>query len=200
MKMERVEYVDRVKHVYSEYRTNDEELAYALTIEEEAESIDVTTKDGVTNVTVFTQQAVYHFGTFRADYIGHASRALVELLQHFRVNLPIEFVVAHQTFHVYLTGEKIVAGEREYPIAPRNEGYELVESVEWMMASSVLDVVLRLAAEYEATPEEIVESAIGSFYSLLSIAEEYEVEPDTIISMLTETMKQEWSLTSPAME
>ncbi|WP_074693733.1 hypothetical protein [Alicyclobacillus hesperidum] len=198
--MERVEYVDRVKHVYSEYRTNDEELAYALTIEEEAESIDVTTKDGVTNVTVFTQQAVYHFGTFRADYIGHASRALVELLQHFRVNLPIEFVVAHQTFHVYLTGEKIVAGEREYPIAPRNEGYELVESVEWMMASSVLDVVLRLAAEYEATPEEIVESAIGSFYSLLSIAEEYEVEPDTIISMLTETMKQEWSLTSPAME
>lgn len=189
--MERVEYVDRVKHVWSEYRTNDEELAFALGIEEEAESVDVSTKDGVTNVTVFTTEAVYHFGTFRADYIGHASRALVQLLQHFRINLPIEFVVAHQTFHVYLKGEKIVAGEREYPIASRSEGYELVEPVEWMVASSVLDVILRLAEEYEVTPEQIVESAVGTFYALLSVAEEHEVEPGTVISMLTEMIKQD---------
>ncbi|GMA59484.1 hypothetical protein GCM10025858_39880 [Alicyclobacillus sacchari] len=105
--MERVEYVDRVKHVWSEYRTNDEELAFALGIEEEAESVDVSTKDGATNVTVFTTEAVYHFGTFRADYVGHASRSLVELLKHFRINLPIEYVVAHQTFHIYLTAGKL---------------------------------------------------------------------------------------------
>jgi len=186
--MERVEYVDRVKHVWSEYRTNDEELAFALGIEEEAESVDVSTKDGVTNVTVFTTEAIYHFCTFRADYVGHASRALVQLLQHFRVNLPIDFIVAHQTFHVYLKGGKIVAGEKEYPIAERSEGYELVEPVEWMIASSVLDVVLRLAEEYEVTPEQIVESAVGTFYALLSVAEENDVEPETVISMLTELM------------
>ncbi|EJY57309.1 hypothetical protein C7445_1309 [Alicyclobacillus sacchari] len=198
--MERVEYVDRVKHVWSEYRTNDEELAFALGIEEEAECVNVTAKDDKTDITVFTTKAVYHFSTFRADYIGHASRTLVELLRHFNINLPIEFVVSHQTFQVYLTGEKVVAGDHEYPIAYRSEGYELVESVEWMIASSVLDVVLRLAEEFEVTPEQIVETTVGSFYSLLSIAEEFEVDPETIISTLTETMKQQWLLASPPAE
>ncbi|WP_051663150.1 hypothetical protein [Alicyclobacillus macrosporangiidus] len=188
-----VQYIDRVKHVFSHYRTNDDELSYAQTIDEEAETIEVSTTDGTTTVTVFTTQAVYHFGTFRADYIGHASRALVELLRHFRVNLPIEYVTAHQTFTVYLNGQKVVAGEREYPIAARSGVFELVEPVEWQISSAVLDTILRLAEEYNVTPVEIVESAVGAFYSLLTLADEYQVEPDEVISLLTTTVAQHHS-------
>lgn len=158
----RVDFVERIRHVYSQYRTNDEELNFAESILEPAETIEITAdlESETTKVTVSTEQAVYHFRTFRSDYIGHGSRTLVSMLQHFRVVLPLEFLVAHKSLTVYLTGNKIVAQDTEYPIDLREDYYEMVEPVEWMMSSSVLDVVLRLANEYQVQPVEIAESAM----------------------------------------
>jgi len=156
----KIEYVDRIKHVYSEYRTNDEELNFAQTVTESAETIVIKTDAEETGVIVFTEQAVYHFRTFRADYLGHASRTLVSLLYHFRINVPIEFILSHQSLTIYLSGNKIVAGEEEYPIELRENLFEMVEPVQWMMSSTVLDMVIRLANDYEIEPIEVVESAI----------------------------------------
>ncbi|MCL6441900.1 MAG: hypothetical protein K6T83_00295 [Alicyclobacillus sp.] len=186
-----VQYIDRVKHVYSHHRTNDEELAYVRTIDEMAESIEIQTADDKTSVVVFTPQTVYHFTTFRADYIGHASRTLIEALEHFRVRIPIEFVTAHQTFTIYVNGSKIVAGEQEYSIALRGEIYELVEPVQWFVSSAALDTILRLANEYTVQPVELVESAVGVFSLVIDLAEQHQVTPDEILSTLMTLVNQQ---------
>lgn len=111
-------------------------------------------------VTVSTAQAIYHFRTFRTDYIGHASRTLVDLFAHFRICLPIEFIVSNREMTIYLTGNKVVVGETEYPIEAREGQYQLVEPVQWMISSSILDVIVQLAEEYQISFEEVVESAI----------------------------------------
>ncbi|WDL99692.1 hypothetical protein [Alicyclobacillus sp. ALC3] len=190
--MVRIEYVDRVRHVFSEHRTNDEELAYALTIDEPAESIDIKTLNDATTVEVVTPQTVYHFSTFRADYVGHASRTLVQLLEHFHVHLPIEYLTAHQTFTVYVKGERIVSeDEKEYPIAKRADQYELVEPVTMMMSREVLDTVLQFAEEFSVMPVEIVESAMGAFYSILSFANEHAMAPEEVLSVVTNLISNE---------
>ncbi|WP_054967405.1 hypothetical protein [Alicyclobacillus ferrooxydans] len=156
-----IQYIDRIQHIYSNFATNDEELAFAKSVEEQAEMIEVAVDESEeTQVTVSTAQAVYHFRTFRTDYIGHASRTLVDLFEHFRVLLPIEFIVANRAMTIYLTGNKVVVGEAEYPIEVRDGLYQLVEPVQWMISSTVLDVIVRLAKEYQISYEEVVESAI----------------------------------------
>lgn len=160
-----VEFVERIKHVHSRFRTNDEELSFALTIGEVAETIEVVSVESDdTKVIVFTREAVYHFYTFRTDYVGHASRTLVELLVHFEVNLPLSFIMAHRTFTVYLSGDKLVSGDDEYPIAKRNEGFELVELVTLPYTSRILDTILRLSETYEVEPVEVVETAVTLVY------------------------------------
>jgi len=156
-----IQYIDRIRHVCSEFRTNDEELAYAESITDEAETIEIITDEtGETQVIVSTAQSVLHFRTFRTDYIGHASRTLVALLEHFRLRLPIEFMVTNHDMTIYLTGNKVVVEESEYPIEIRDDVYELVEPVAWMISSTILDVIIRLAAKYQISHEEVVESAI----------------------------------------
>ena len=183
-----VQFIDRIKHTFSHHRTNDEELAYALTLQEAAERIEVKTANDATTVEVYTDQGVYHFDTFRADYVGHASRTLVQVLEHFGVRLPISFVTSHQTFSVYM-GTKVVAqkGEKEYPIALRGELYELVEPIpsDWLISSAILDVLAELAKRFDTHPIEVAESATGLFYSILELADEYQLTPDDIVSAVT---------------
>lgn len=156
-----IQYIDRIKHVYSEFRTNDEELAYAESVTDGAETIEIVTDEsGETQVIICTAQSVLHFRTFRTDYIGHASRTLVGLLEHFRVRLPIEFVVTNHDMTIYLNGNKVVVEETEYPIEVRDDVYELVEPVAWMISSTILDMIIRLADQYQISHEEVVESAI----------------------------------------
>lgn len=185
-----VQYIDRVKHTYSHQRTNDDDLAYAKTIADEAESIVIQSKDDATTVTVETVQGVYHFSTFRADYVGHASRNLVKLLEHFRVSLPLEFLVAHKSLTIYLTGQKIIIGETEYKIELRNTHFELVEPVEWLISSAILDVVYRLADKYKVQPVEFVESATGFMFSAINLADQYQVSMDEIMETLTSMTAQ----------
>ena len=181
-----VQFIDRVKHTFSRHRTNDEELAYALTVLEAVERIDVKTADDATTVEVYTDEGVYHFNTFRADYVGHASRTLVQVLEHFGIRLPISFVTSHQTFSVYM-GTQVVAGEKEYPIALRGELYELVEPLpsDWLISSAILDVLVALATRFDVHPIEVAESATGLFYSILELADEYQLTPDDIVSAVT---------------
>ncbi|WP_054967148.1 hypothetical protein [Alicyclobacillus ferrooxydans] len=156
-----IQYIDRIQHIFSNFTTNDEELTFARSVMEQAEMIEVAVEEsGETQVTVSTAQAIYHFHTFRTDYIGHASRTLVDLFEHFGVCLPIEFLVANRVMAIYLTGNKVVVGETEYPIEVREGQYQLVEPVQWMISSSILDVIVRLADEYQISYEEVVESAI----------------------------------------
>jgi len=156
-----IQFVERIKHVHSRFRTNDEELSFARTIGELAETIEVVSEASEnTEVRVLTREAVFHFYTFRTDYVGHASRTLAELLAHFEVNLPLSFVMAHRTFSVYLSGNKVVAAEEEYPIAKRSDGFELVEFVTLPYASRILDMILRLAETYEVEPVEVIETAV----------------------------------------
>lgn len=155
------QFVERIKHVHSRFRTNDEELSFARTIGELAETIEIVSEEtDSTEVRVFTREAVYHFYTFRTDYVGHASRTLAELLAHFEVNLPLSFIMAHRTFTVYLSGNKVVAADEEYPIAKRSDGFELVEFVTLPFASRVLDIILRLTEAYEVEPVEVIETAV----------------------------------------
>ena len=185
------QYIDRIKHTFSRYRTNDDELAYARTLSELAERIEVKTQEDTTTVDVYTDQGVTHFQTFRADYIGHASRTLVQLLEHFGVRLPLEFVVAHQTFTVYL-GKLVAAGDREYPLGRRDDHDELVEAIpsDWQMSTAVLDVLAELAKRYDTHPVEILESATGLLYSLLDLANEYQMDPDEIVQTVTTLVAQ----------
>ena len=185
------QYIDRIKHTYSHYRTNDDELTYARTLSESAERIEVKTHDAATTVDVYTDQGVTHFGTFRADYIGHASRTLVQLFEHFGVRLPLEFVVAHQTFIIYL-GKLVAAGDREYPLGRRQDHDELVEAIpsDWQMAPAVLDVLAELTRRYDTHPVEILESATGLLYSLLDLANEYQMDPDEIVQTVTTLVAQ----------
>lgn len=182
-------YVERVRHVRSDYRTNDEELVFAKSIPGEADMIEVITtvddKETATQVNVYTEQAVYHFQTFRADYIGHASRTLVDLLLHFKVSLPIEFVVNHKTFTVYLKGSKIVVGEavggsdkepsedeeqpmgdNEFPIAFRNGVFCLVIYFEEFLSASVAESLSYLAEYYNMSPIEVIENAVTAMFEL----------------------------------
>ncbi len=181
-----VQFMDRIKHTFSRHRTNDEELAYALTIVEMVERIEVRTADDTTTVEVYTDQGVYHFDTFRADYVGHASRTLVQALEHFGIRLPISFVTSHQTFSVYM-GTKVVAREKEYPIALRGDFYELVEPIpsDWLISSAILDVLVELAKRFDTHPIEVAESATGLFYSILELADEYQLTPDEVVSAVT---------------
>lgn len=194
-----VKYVDRVKHVMSQHRTCDDELEYAQTISEPADTIEIVTKDDETQVTVSTEQGVYHFTMFRANYVGHASRALIRLLEHFRIRLPIEFVTAHQTFRIFIKGRKIVTSEdKEYPIAERSGVYELVEPVEWMISSAVLDSLYQLSQRFDVSPVELAESAVGTLHTLLTVAEDYQVTPDEIISTLIRLIQQQNEVTDDA--
>lgn len=156
-----VEYLERIKHVHSHFRTNDEELAFARTIEEVAETIQVTPfEEEHTEVAVYTAQGVYHFATFRTQYMGHASRTLIELLEHFHVRLPMEFVIDHQGFTIYLDGHKVVTKRSEYVIEPRDGFFELVEPVEWMISTGVLNLIEQMAEAYQISPVEVVENAV----------------------------------------
>jgi len=181
----RTDYLDRVKHVYAEHPHVDAALEYAQSIEETPERITVATTDEQTVLTVYTAQAVYHFSQFRADYIGHASRALVRCLEHFKLRLPIEYVVAHQTFDVYWEGGKIVIqDDREYLLGSRSGTYELVEPVEWQMSAQVLDTVYTLADAYDLSPVELVESAMGTLVTLLDLARAHDVSPEVLLATL----------------
>ena len=185
------QYIDRIKHTYSRHHSCDDDLAYARTLSESAERIEVKTHEDATTVEVYTDQGVTHFDTFRADYIGHASRTLVELLEHFGVRLPLEFVVAHQTFTVYL-GKWVAAGDREYPLGQRQDHDELVEAIpsDWQMATAVLDVLAELAKRYDTHPVEILESATGLLYALLDLAAEYQMDPDEIVQTVATLVAQ----------
>jgi len=178
-----VEYKERVKNVYSRHRTNDEELDFARTIEEDAETIVVVTdtERELADVQISTVHAVYHFQTFRTHYAGHASRALVELMNHFKVSLPLDFVMTYRTFTIYLTGNKVVArenmaDEEEFTISIRDGVYELVERVEWDVRSNLLSQIFYWSELYQAEPVEIVEQAITLIADRFGVKDEFVVE------------------------
>lgn len=178
-------FVERVKHVTSEHRTVDEALSFAQTVEEKAEQIRILTANEHTEVTVYTEAAIYHFDQFRADYVGHASKALLSLLEHFGVYLPMTYLTAHQSMDIYLQGNKIVtAVDKEYPIARRGGLYELVEPVQWMISSEVLDTIYQLAQTYDLSPVELVESAVGTLVRLQQISLEQSVTLDDLFDTL----------------
>ncbi|MFX4303685.1 hypothetical protein ACOJUR_15695 [Alicyclobacillus tolerans] len=178
---EQITYIDRVKHVTSEHRTVNEALSFAQTIEEKAEQIRILTANEHTEVTVYTEAAIYHFDQFRADYVGHASKALLSLLEHFGVYLPMTYLTAHQSMDIYLQGNKIVtAEEKEYPIARRGGLYELVEPVQWMISSEVLDTIYQLAQTYDLSPVELVESAVGTLVRLHELSALHQITLDEI--------------------
>ncbi len=193
----RTEYLDRVQHVYVEDPHVDAALAYAETLEATPQHLTVDTHEDHTEVVVYTEQAVYHFSQFRADYIGHASRALVRCLEHFKLRLPIEYVTSHQTFAVYYEGGKIVTrDDREYLLAPRSGVYDLVESVAWAMSSEVLDRVYALADAYDLPPVELIESAVGTLVTLLDLAKAHDVSPEVLLATLEDVMNKS---TTPAL-
>lgn len=178
-------FVERVKHVTSEHRTVDEALVFAQTIEEKAEQIRIQTANEHTEVTVYTEAAIYHFEQFRADYVGHASIALLSLLEHFGVYLPMTYLTTHQSMDIYLQGNKIVTAEEiEYPIARRGGLYELVEPVQWMISSEVLDTIYQLAQTYDLSPVELVESAVGTLVRLRQISLEQSITLDDLFETL----------------
>lgn len=178
----RVDFVDRIKHIYSIMRTNDEELQFARSIKEPAETITITMDENEdTLVTVSTVQAVYEFHTFKSTYVGHASRTLVELLEHFGLRLSLEFLLAHPVLTVYLNGNKIVSNDTEFRIESRNGVFELVEPVNWMISTSILDILEQIATEHESLPEEVVENGVAILDIILRLSGEYQVDPMTFV-------------------
>ncbi|MCI0184554.1 hypothetical protein [Sulfoacidibacillus ferrooxidans] len=163
----RIDYVDRIQHVYSLYPTSDDELAYARGIEEEAEVIEVVTQGEACTVTVHTTQGVYHFTRFRTDYVGHSSRMLVSLLAHFRVGLSLEFIVSHQTFTVYIISSKVAVGQHDYLLAQRLGIYTLVEPVQLLLSIRAMDSILALADRYHIEPELVVEQLLAKEMELV---------------------------------
>lgn len=155
-----VQYVDRVKHVHSLLHTSDEEVAYAESITDRAELIEVHSSDDDTEVVVSTEQGVYHFTKLRSQYVGHAPRGLVQVLEHFGMRITLQFITAHRTFSVYFSGEKIVANDKEYHIASRDGIYELVEPIQWLISSEILDIILQWSDSYGITPVEVVEQTV----------------------------------------
>lgn len=190
MTLVKVEFVDRIKHVYSVMRTNDEELQFARSIKEPVETITISMQeDDDTLVTVSTVQAVYEFHTFKSTYVGHASRTLVELLEHFGLRISLEFLLAHPVLTVYLNGNKIVSNETDFPIEARNGGFELVEPVNWMISTSVLDILDRIATEHESLPEEVVENGVAILDLVLRLSGEYQVDPMTFVQNALELLR-----------
>lgn len=178
----RVDFVDRIKHVYSVMRTNDEELQFARSINEPVETITIAmdeTEDTV--VTVSTVQAVYEFHTFKSTYVGHASRTLVELLEHFGLRISLDFLLSHPVLTVYLNGNKIVSNDAEFRIEPRNGVFELVEPVNWMISTSILNILEQIATEHESLPEEVVENGVAILELILRLSGEYEIDPLTFV-------------------
>lgn len=159
-----VKWKERVQHITCRASTCDDELSFARTVSEQAESITIETvvgPDPRTTVTVYTQQAVYHFHKLRADYEGHASRMLQAVLASFGVRLPLAFLIQHPNQTIYLTGAKVVAGDQEYRLGKREEGYKLVESLhDWWLASDVVNTLLAWARAYEMDPVVLLEQTI----------------------------------------
>jgi|GEM_PF-2299515 len=153
-------YEQRVRHLYSHLHSPDEELAWGQTLHREADQIAVESDGTHAMVTVYTPAAVYHFGSFKTHYVGHATRKLCELLAHFGLHLDAEWIADHPSFVAYLLGDRITVGETEYPIARRAEGFVLVEPVQWQVATRALDQLAQLAQRYDTPPEQVVEMAI----------------------------------------
>lgn len=158
-----ITWVDRIQHIHSRHRTSDEALAYAQSLpEQSAERITIATANEATEVTVYTTQAVLHFHTFRADYIGHASRTLTQLLAHFGVQMPIEFLVTHPFQEIDLVGCTITLPDSDvaYALGARRDGLALVEPVQWMIRSDILDHLLALADVYGQEPIALIEDLV----------------------------------------
>lgn len=164
-----MEPIDRVQHFYSQYRSADDELAYAKTINNDVDLIEIKTdEEHHCEVTLYSNVAVYHFYQFRSHYEGHSSRALVRLLDRFNVKLPVEFITSHQNMTIYLTGinDKIVVrtadGEEEYPLDLRMGKIRLVEAMTWMISGDALNALYDWASEQglQNRPDLIVEQLV----------------------------------------
>ena len=167
----RRDYTDRVEHLYSELRTSDDELSYARTIQDELELVEIAT-DAEQNceVTLYSKKLVYHFYQFRTHYEGHSSRALIQLLDHFDINLPLDFLIRNQTMKIYLSGvnDKIVVSdgdeEREYRLEFRLGKISLIEKVDWFLSINTLNMLYEIAAQVglENRPDLIVEEIVAN--------------------------------------
>lgn len=154
-------YEQRVRHLYSHLHSPDEELAWGQTlIDEVVDQIAVASDGSQASVTVYALAAVYHFGSFKTHYVGHATRKLVDLLAHFGLNLDAEWIAEHPSFVAYLLGDRIIVGDVEYPIARRAEGFVLVEPVQWQVATRAMDQLAQLSRRYDTPPEQVVEMAV----------------------------------------
>lgn len=160
-----IEWVDRVRHVSCRARTCDDELAFARTIQDGAQTIEIVTQkepDPGTRVTVYGREGVYHFRKLRADYEGHASRTLLAVLEHFGLVLPLSFVLAYPTQTIYVAGAKVVAEDLEFRLGKREEGSVLVEELrDWWMASRAVETLLAWAREYGTDPVVLLEQTIA---------------------------------------
>lgn len=167
----RPDYIDRVEHLYSEFRTSDDELSYARTIQDELELVDISTdEDQNCEVTLYSKKSVYHFFQFRTHYEGHSSRALIQLLDHFDINLSLDFLTRNQTMKIYLSGEndKIVVNtgneEVEYRLEFRLGKISVMEKVDWFLSTNTLDMLYAIASQVglENRPDLIVEEIVAN--------------------------------------
>ncbi len=157
----KIQYIDRVKHVFSHWHTTDEEVAYAETLMEIVDTIDIQTKeDGTCEVIVQTDQAVYHFYRFRTNYEGHSSRALLKVLDHFIIALSMDFLLENPSLTIYVTGQKVVVGDTDYLLHYRLFKHRIVEPVQWYLSSDMLDRLDALASAYEIDIELVVEQLL----------------------------------------
>lgn len=156
-------YQDRVRHLVSQCRSTDEELTLAGSIHSTAERIHIEENgpEGTVAVTVFTPEAVLHFSHFRNQYEGQASRALVSLLHHFGVVLPLSVLLAHPTMTIDLVEARIDTGETVFPIEARAGLYHVVERVEWDLCASTLDTLYAWAVRWQLSPAHLVELAVS---------------------------------------
>ncbi|MHB1681215.1 MAG: hypothetical protein ACYCYO_00105 [Bacilli bacterium] len=173
-----ISYIDKVKHVTSTMSTNDEELAFAHTITETVQLIEIQSEAHSATVRLETEAAVYHFVTFRTDYLGHASRTLLALLARCGVILSVDFLLDHPTMTIYLEGEKIVAGREEFPIAWRETGYERIENVTLALTSRTVDQLMTLSDVYGKNPIAVLEEAIAYAHETLLTTQEEPSETD----------------------
>ncbi len=156
-----IRYVDRVKHVFSHWHTTDEEVAYAETLQEIVDTIVIQTKEDKTcEVTVQTDQAVYHFYRFRTNYEGHSSRALLKVLDHFNIALSMDFLLDNPTMTIYVTGQKIAVSDMDYVLHYRLYKHRIVEPVQWFLSSDMLDRLDELAMAYDIDIELVVEQLL----------------------------------------
>lgn len=162
-------YVQRVRHVYSRCQSTDEELALLDQIGDTADSILVQPllSDGAPDgeptleVTVNTTYVIAHFYHFRNHYEGHASRALITLLRHFAIHVPLTFVLTHPFILIDLQTCLMFTEEGEFALAERPSGLQIVERVDWAISADRLYQLRQWAQKCDLSVELLVELALS---------------------------------------